>query len=216
MDKAITSDKPKQFDSNRKQVFKSYEAKSLRSRTFLNKVADDLTVLSGTPAFLVWHVLFFSGWIIVNSGYLPYIHVLDPFPYSFLTMLVSLEAIFLSIFVLISQNRSAYISTLRDEVHLRVNTIAEQEITKILSLMYEMRSKMGIRKNDPELQHMMEQIDHTNIERAVSSQLERANKSLLEQFRREFPDLFRRKHTDKPMTPPAAHTVTAPVSFSKP
>jgi uncharacterized membrane protein len=100
----------------RRQFFKSFEAKSLKSRSFLTQVADDLTEAFGSTTFLFLNALFFIAWIILNAGIIPDLPAFDPFPYGLLTMAVSLEAIFLSIFVLVSQNRSSYISSIREEV----------------------------------------------------------------------------------------------------
>lgn len=122
-------------------------------------------------------------------GFVSSIKPFDPFPFGLLTMVVSLEAIFLAIFILVSQNRSSYIGTLRDEFHLRVNLIAEEEITKVLELLAEMRKEMGIKKEDPELQEMLERIDTGYIESSILEQVNRANKSLTEQLLKEFPEL---------------------------
>ena len=91
-------------------------------------------------------------------------------------MIVSLEAIFLTIFVLVSQNRSAHINTVREEVHMKVNLIAEEEITKILQVLAEMRKHMGIKKEDEELEEMVKRLDTKNIERSIIEQLQRADK----------------------------------------
>lgn len=168
--------------SERIEYFRSFEAKSLRSRSFLTQVSDRLTNFCGSTGFLIFHVLFFSGWIGINTGIIRVYKIFDPFPFGLLTMIVSLEAIFLSIFILVSQNRSSYVSTIRDEVHLGVNLIAEKEITKILKLLAEIRREMGITKADPELDKMLERIDTAYLERAITEQLKRADKPLVEQF----------------------------------
>lgn len=173
----------------RRQFFRAFEAKSLRSRSILTQVSDDLTAICGSSFFLVFHVVLFTIWIAINLGMLPFITPFDPFPFGLLTMVVSLEAIFLAIFILVSQNRSSYIGTLRDEFHLRVNLIAEEEITKILEVLAEMRKEMGIKKDDPELKEMLERIDTNYIERSVMEQMSRANRPFTEQLRKEFPDL---------------------------
>jgi uncharacterized membrane protein len=103
-------------------------------------------------------------------------------------MVVSLEAIFLSIFVLVSQNRSSYISTIRDEVHLGVNLVAEEEITKILEVLADIRKELGIKKPDPQLDRMLERIDTGYIERQIMDQMDRANKSLIEQMKSSIPE----------------------------
>lgn len=171
----------------RRQFFKSFEAKSLRGRSFLTQIADDLTFICGSTPFLVFHILLFTVWIIINLGYVPEIPVFDPFPFGLLTMVVSLEAIFLSIFVLVSQNRSAYISTIRDEVHMGINLVAEEEVTKILEILAEIRKEMGIKKPDPQLEKMLERIDTGYIERSILDQMDRASKSLIEQMKSSLP-----------------------------
>lgn len=172
----------------RRKFFKSFEAKSLRSRSFLTQIADDLTTICGSTPFLVSHILIFSGWILANLGYIPGIEIFDPFPFGLLTMVVSLEAIFLSIFILVSQNRSSYISTLRDEVHLGVNLIAEEEVTKILEVLADIRRELGIKKPDPQLEKMLERIDASYIERSILGQMERASKSLVKKMLEELPE----------------------------
>ncbi len=86
-------------------------------------------------------------------------------------MIVSLEAIFLSIFVLVSQNRSSYVDALREELHLQVNLIAEEEITKVLRVLAEIRKKVGITKPDPELERMLKRIDTNYIEKSLVNQV---------------------------------------------
>src|SRR3990167_9597359 len=167
----------------RRQFFKSFEAKSLRGRSFLTQIADDLTAICGSTPFLLFHVLFFTGWVTINLDYVPWIVPFDPFPFGLLTMVVSLEAIFLAIFVLVSQNRSAYISTIRDEVHMGINLIAEEEITKILEVLAEIRKELGIKKPDSQLEKMLERLDTGYIERSILDQMDRANKSLIEQMK---------------------------------
>src|SRR5688572_29419137 len=97
-------------------------------RTRMDAVADAMARLGGSSAFLVTHVLWFSIWIVMNLGIGGYI-AFDPYPFGLLTMLVSLEAIVLSIFILMSQNRASTTSELRDEVTLEVCMRVEEEVT---------------------------------------------------------------------------------------
>lgn len=79
------------------------------------RLADIITYFSGSMAFVYVHAVWFGFWIIANQGYLePIIPVFDPYPYGLLTMVVSLEAIFLATFIMISQNRQALIDTYRE------------------------------------------------------------------------------------------------------
>lgn len=170
----------------RRQFFKSFEAKSLKSRSFLTQVADDLTEVFSSTGFLFINLIVFIIWITANLGLIPGFTPFDPYPFGFLTMAVSLEAIFLSIFVLVSQNRSSYISSLREEVHLRVNLIAEEEITKILEVLAEMRNKMGIKEKDEELDEMLKRVDAHYLETSIIEEIKRAKPSLGKKLESEF------------------------------
>lgn len=174
----------------RRQFFKSFEAQALRSRPILTQLSDDLTNIFGSTIFLLLNLIWFLVWIAINLGYIPEVAPFDPYPFGLLTMVVSLEAIVLSIFVLVSQNRSSYISSLRDEVHMRVNLIAEEEITKILEILKDVRKELGIKKADPELNEMLQRIDTGYIERSIIEQIERANEAAAKRLREDFADVI--------------------------
>ena len=94
--------------------------------TTLEKVADVIAEFSGSIAFLILNAVWFLVWIVWNV--MPRIPHFDPYPFGFLTMVVSLEAIFLSIFVLVSQNRQGEKDRLRADAEYEVNLKAELEI----------------------------------------------------------------------------------------
>ena len=104
-----------------------------KKRTTQDKLADAITDFTGSMAFVYIHVALFAVWIIVNVGWTPWA-IFDAFPFGLLTMIVSLEAIFLSTFVLISQNRMSAVSEQRADLDLQVNLLSEYETTKLLVL----------------------------------------------------------------------------------
>lgn len=176
----------------RHQFYRSYEAKALKSRSFLTRIADRLTSIFGSTGFLILNAIFFIIWIPINLNLTP-VKPFDTYPFGLLTMIVSLEAIFLSIFVLVSQNRSSYVDSLREELHLQVNLIAEEEVTKILKVLAEIRQKIGIKEDDPELEMMIKRIDTNYIEQSIVDQLAKADKpiykDILSALTKEFPDI---------------------------
>lgn len=141
---------------------KSLKAQMDLKRSFAEKTADKINGIAGSMAFFALHVVVFAVWILLNLGILPGVTAFDPFPFGLLTMVVSLEAIFLSIFVLISQNRAGKIADLREEVDLKVNVRSEKEITKIIKMLDQMQKKMGIKVKNPAEMRTMEK--STNIE----------------------------------------------------
>ena len=102
----------------------------------LSILADAITSLSGSMLFVYLHILWFGAWLLVNTGHMG-IKPFDPFPYGLLTMIVSLEAIFLSTFVLISQNRFSDAADRRAELSLQIGLLAEHEITRVLQMLDE-------------------------------------------------------------------------------
>ncbi len=118
-------------------------AQDLKRRSPQDRVADAITGFSGRMRFVYLHILWFGGWILLNSGMLGF-KPFDPFPYSLLTMVVSLEAIFLSAFLLISQNRMSLESERRADLHLHVDLLAEHEITRVLTMLDEIHQQLGI------------------------------------------------------------------------
>ncbi len=156
----------------KRSTIKSFKAKANKNRKPFEKFADFLTSFFGTITFFAGNTLFFAVWIVWNLGYIPHVPVIDPFPFFLLTTFVSLEAIFLAIIVLISQNREAKIAELREEVELYINTYAESEITKIIYLLTLLLEKHGIDiSHDKDLQKMLKSLESDAIEKELESQL---------------------------------------------
>jgi uncharacterized membrane protein len=121
-----------------------------RNKSRQDRAADAITAFSGSLLFLCLHVVWFGLWIIINLGWLR-IRPFDPFPFGLLTMIVSLEAIFLATFVLISQNRMTLAADQRADLDLQIDLLSEYEITRILTLVDAMADRMGIKEaRDPE------------------------------------------------------------------
>jgi CRP/FNR family cyclic AMP-dependent transcriptional regulator len=100
-------------------------------RTKVQKTADWIAEFSGSISFLMIHVVIFAVWILLNTNWAPGMPMFDPFPFGLLTMVVSLEAIILSVFVLLSQNRQAAKDRIRGDVEYEVNLKAEMEVAHL-------------------------------------------------------------------------------------
>jgi CRP/FNR family cyclic AMP-dependent transcriptional regulator len=98
-------------------------------RTLVQKAADAIAAFAGSIPFLLLHVVWFAAWLLINT--VPGLPHFDPFPFGFLTLTVSLEAIFLSVFVLLSQNRQAAKERIRADIEYDVNLKAELEIAHL-------------------------------------------------------------------------------------
>ena len=158
-------------------AFGAIKAQHAKHRSGLERFVDRLNQYASSTPFLVAHVIWFGVWISWNTGLLG-LHPFDPYPFGLLTMVVSLEAIFLSIFVLMAQQRESAIAELREELGLQVSLRVEQEVTKTLQLVAGLYTRMGHRvSDDPELHHMLQPLDVRGIEKDLLEQIEAATEA---------------------------------------
>ena len=126
--------------------------KTASERGLQDRIADVITSVSGRMIFAYVHIVWFGLWILLNTGRVG-VRIFDPFPYGLLTMIVSLEAIFLSTFVLISQNRLSAESDRRADLDLQIGLLTEHELTRVLQMLDAIQDKLGV-------------VDHKNSELA--------------------------------------------------
>jgi uncharacterized membrane protein len=117
--------------------------KAARERSLQSRIADAITSFSGRMIFAYVHIVWFGIWILLNTGAFG-VRAFDPFPYGLLTMVVSLEAIFLSTFVLISQNRLGEETERRADLDLHIGLLTEHELTRVLQMLDVIQDKLGI------------------------------------------------------------------------
>lgn len=120
-------------------VTKNVRKEIEKNQTSFDRIADYITNFCGSIPFLVIHVLFFAFWLAINLV-TPY--VFDPYPFGMLTLIVSLEAILLSTFILMSQNRSEEIMDMRADLDYQTDLKAEKSISEILALTKHIERKM--------------------------------------------------------------------------
>jgi len=158
-----------------KHLTKEVLSDTLQSRlafrqTWVDRVAELMTREFGTVWFLIANIVIFILWILWNEGFLG-LTPFDPFPYSLLTMAVSLEAIVLSIIVLISQNRQGHVAEVREKLDFEIDVRAEQEITKILCILEDMEKHFGMeRKKDGELEEMKKRVNLETLRKTAESE----------------------------------------------
>ena len=125
--------------------------KTASERGLQDRIADLITSASGRMIFVYIHIVWFGIWILINTGKFG-MRIFDPFPYGLLTMVVSLEAIFLSTFVLISQNRLSAESDRRADLDLQIGLLTEHELTRVLQMLDAIQNKLGVEdRKDKEL-----------------------------------------------------------------
>lgn len=121
--------------------------KAAREQSLQDRIANSMTYFSGSMAFFYVHIVWFCLWFVLNTGHLG-ITPFDPYPYGFLTMAVSLEAIFLATFVLISQNLFAKEAERLTDLGLHTNLLTEHELTRVLQMLRAIQNKIGISNDE--------------------------------------------------------------------
>ena len=134
------------------------EEEARAQRTPADRVAEKIASFCGSMKFVWVHVVWFGSWILFNA--IPGLPHFDTFPFTFLTLIVSLEAIFLSTFILISQNLDSRISERRSHLDLQLNLLSEQENTKMIVMLHAIAAKVGADlSQDPHLKALSEETE---------------------------------------------------------
>jgi uncharacterized membrane protein len=151
----------------------------LRQRTTLDHVSDVITAFVGSIQFVIAHALALMAWVVVNLRVIPGIRVFDPYPFVFLNLVLAVETVFLSTFVLMSQNRQIHQSDRWAHLDLQVSLLAEQESTKMLQMLQQICDRLGLKQvtRDQEL-HQMMQTTHVEV---LAEELEQARETLEEE-----------------------------------
>jgi uncharacterized membrane protein len=125
------------------EVLRQRRRDEARSATAQEKLAEAITNFTGSMAFVFLHLAGFGFWIVANLGWIP---LIEPWDESFvvLAMIASVEAIFLSTFVLISQNRMAAAADKRADLDLQINLLAEYEVTRLVAMVSEISRHLGL------------------------------------------------------------------------
>jgi uncharacterized membrane protein len=119
------------------------ERATRRARTKGHRLAGTVTRLAGSGPAILFHALWFVVWILLNVGVFG-ARPFDPFPFSLLTMIVSLEVIFLTLFVLLNQNHMTTQARKRAHLEFQVTLLAEREMTLVLRMLKELSEQLGV------------------------------------------------------------------------
>jgi uncharacterized membrane protein len=146
------------------------ERESRERRSTIDRLTDTVSDVASSPIFIFGHVFWFAGWIVYNTLHsVPF----DPFPFSLLTLIVSLEAIVLTGFVLMAQARMTRQADKRAHLDLQINLLAEQELTAILQLQRLLAKRAGIdlADVDPKLDQLANKTDVSRLAAEIGTEL---------------------------------------------
>lgn len=165
-----TGNTPPSAQQNIEMVARLEQA-SLNERNLRERIGDAVADFAGTMTFVLMQLVIFAAYAFLNSGKVPGVKPWDPYPYILLALLVSLEGVLLSTFVLMKQNRMSRRSEQRSHLDLQINLLAEKEITKMLQMQRLICDRLNIHEpsRDTEVTELSE---HTAVEN-LARELER-------------------------------------------
>jgi uncharacterized membrane protein len=152
------------------EVLRKKREEEERQAGLQERIADAITVFAGSMAFVYIHLVLVILWVLVNLGWLPLVPPFDP-TFVILATFASVEAIFLSTFVLISQNRAADAAERRSELDLQTNLLSEHEITRLLTLTLQIARRLGIEEaSDPSYSELEQHVAPEKVLDQISEQ----------------------------------------------
>jgi uncharacterized membrane protein len=139
------SENSRQSQSHIDSIVKQ-EEEELERRSRSERFADDVGLFAGSLTFVVLHLVLLIAWLLVNNRVIRGVRPFDPYPYSLLAMIVAVEAVILSSFILMRQNRMMRRGERRDHLNLQVDLLAEKEITKVLQMVRAICGHLGLQE----------------------------------------------------------------------
>jgi len=155
------------------RVIKEWEQSALHGRSRSERLSEWITSTAGRGPVLFAHLLWFGAWSALNFGLLPAVRPFDPFPFPLLTTMVSLEAIFLALFVLSSQNRLATQADKRAHLDLQINLLAEREMTAVLQLLQNIAAHLDVQRAEgsPQIDELSKETDVQELASKLDDEL---------------------------------------------
>jgi len=145
------------------------ERRAFQQRSRLQRFTERVTDFAGSGPFMLAHALWFIAWLLMNRGGQGF----DPYPFNLLTLIVSLEAIFLTSFVLMTQNSMTRQADRRAHLDLQVNLLAEQELTTILHMLNALCQKFGtcVKVSDARVEQLLKETDIVELAVTLDKEL---------------------------------------------
>jgi uncharacterized membrane protein len=150
------------------------EERAATRRSPLDRVADRIAAMVGTVGFVAVHLVWYALWLSINTGLLPVVKPFDRYPFSLLCLLISMEAVLLTSFVLIKQNRMGIRSERRAHLDLQVNLLAEREVTKVMHMLHRISDHLGMPSDevlDDEARELAEMTEVEDLHEALEQKM---------------------------------------------
>lgn len=149
------------------------EEEALERRSPSERFVDRVGLFAGSLPFVLFHLVLLLVWLLINGGGIRILRPFDPYPFSLLGMIVAVEAVILSSFILMRQNRMMRRGELRDHLNLQVDLLAEKEITKVLQMVRSISVHLGLKEiiGDQEAHELSQATSVESLSRTLEDRL---------------------------------------------
>jgi uncharacterized membrane protein len=149
------------------------EEQELERRSRSERLADGVGLFAGSIPFVMLHLALLIAWLLVNSGKIPKARPFDPYPFQLLGVIVAVEAVILSSFILMRQNRMMRRGERRDHLNLQIDLLSEKEITKVLQMVRAICGHMGLQNimADKEIRELSEPTSIESLSQTLEDRL---------------------------------------------
>ena len=142
-------------------------------QTRMDRIGDAIASFFGTLRFIIAHAVFIAGWLALNLGLFPHVHPFDPYPFPFLALIVGIEFIFLTTFVLMNQNLQSRREAQWAHLNLQLAMLAEHEVTKNMQMLHMICKHLGLEEptGDHEVEELTQATQVTNLVEEIAEKL---------------------------------------------
>jgi uncharacterized membrane protein len=147
----------------------------------IGRMGETIARFFGTLHFIIAHAVFFTGWFVLNLGLIPAAPPFDPYPFSFLGLIVGIEFIFLTTFVLMNQNLQSRREEQRAHLNLQLGMLAEHEVTKNMQMLHLICKHLGLEgpSRDQEVNDLARATPVTSLAEEIALKLGETNKEVI-------------------------------------
>jgi uncharacterized membrane protein len=163
-----------------KSEIKNIRVEALLHRGLMQKLLSHTSRFLSGPTFFLAETVFHVGWVVLNLGVVPGVPAWDPYPFGLLGGLASIQALFIGLLILMHAQNEGRVAELREEMELQVSLHAEHETSKVLRMLAEVHSALGIRsaEHDSEFAAMSKPIDPDHLMKVTEQHIKETEKEV--------------------------------------
>lgn len=149
-----------------------------QSKGIQYRFGNAITRFIGSLLFVGVQIFLVLGWILVNLGWISRFRPFDPYPFTLLSTLLTIEAIFIAIFILLNQNHMADLQQKREELDIQISLLTEQEVTEIMGLVDTISRHLRVKGNSKDLSDLKKETSPVEVLQEIEKEIGKMENSI--------------------------------------